>query len=60
MLFFLRTGDHLALVDYFKAGQCANLSVPTNENYLPMLYLLGIQQKTNSSSLYTIVLIWEV
>ncbi len=41
----LQTGNHLALVDYFKAGQCANLSVPTNEHYLPMLYVLGIQQK---------------
>jgi 4,5-DOPA dioxygenase extradiol len=41
----LQTANHLALVDYFKAGQCANLSAPTNEHYLPMLYVLGIQQK---------------
>ena len=41
----LQTGNHLALVDYLKAGQCANLSVPSNEHYLPMLYVLGIQEK---------------
>ncbi|MFN3445896.1 MAG: 4,5-DOPA dioxygenase extradiol [Bacteroidia bacterium] len=41
----LESGNHLALVDYLKAGQSANLSVPTNDHYLPMLYVLGIQQK---------------
>jgi 4,5-DOPA dioxygenase extradiol len=43
MLFFfrnLKTGNHLALVDYFNA-----VSVPKNEHYLPMLYVLGIQEK---------------
>lgn len=41
----LETGNHMALVDYLKAGTSAQLSVPTNEHYLPMLYVLGIQEK---------------
>lgn len=41
----LESGDHMALVDYLKAGTSAQLSVPTNDHYLPMLYILGIQQK---------------
>lgn len=41
----LEIGNHMALVDYLKAGTSAQLSVPTNEHYLPMLYVLGIQEK---------------
>ncbi|HEV7645973.1 MAG TPA: 4,5-DOPA dioxygenase extradiol, partial [Pyrinomonadaceae bacterium] len=29
------------LIDYHHAGQSADLSVPTNEHYLPLLYALG-------------------
>jgi 4,5-DOPA dioxygenase extradiol len=36
-------GDHAALVDYQNLGPAARLSVPTNEHYLPMLYVLGAQ-----------------
>lgn len=41
----LEGGNHGALVDYLKAGKSAQLAVPTNDHYLPMLYVLGIQQK---------------
>jgi len=34
-------GDHHALADYPKLGRAAQLSVPTNEHYLPLLYALG-------------------
>jgi len=35
--------DNEAVVDYLRFGQDAILSVPTNEHYLPLLYILGSQ-----------------
>jgi 4,5-DOPA dioxygenase extradiol len=37
----LETGDTQALVDYMAGGQDAQLSVPTPEHYLPLLYVVG-------------------
>jgi 4,5-DOPA dioxygenase extradiol len=36
--------DHAALCDYAKFGQMATLSIPTAEHYLPMLYVLALQE----------------
>ena len=41
----LESGNHQALVDYVKAGRSAQLAQPTNDHYLPLLYVLGVQQK---------------
>jgi 4,5-DOPA dioxygenase extradiol len=40
-------GDHKAIVDYSKLGRSARLAVPTLEHYLPLLYVLGAQDKTD-------------
>ena len=37
-------GDYQALIDYPKLGRAAQLSVPTNEHYLPLLYALALQE----------------
>lgn len=34
-------GDHRALVDYALLGRDAELSIPTPDHYLPLLYVLG-------------------
>jgi len=34
-------GDHRTLVDYPSLGPDAELSIPTPEHYLPLLYVLG-------------------
>ncbi|MEO6138092.1 MAG: 4,5-DOPA dioxygenase extradiol [Luteimonas sp.] len=34
-------GDHPSLVDYESLGRDAQLSIPTPEHYLPLLYVLG-------------------
>jgi len=34
-------GDHAALTDYAALGRDAELSIPTPEHYLPLLYVLG-------------------
>ena len=34
-------GDHRALVEYDTLGRDAELSIPTPDHYLPLLYVLG-------------------
>jgi len=42
------TGDHKAIIDYSKLGRSARLAVPTAEHYLPLLYVLGAQDLSDS------------
>ena len=42
------SGDHKAIVDYSKLGRTARLAVSTLEHYLPLLYVLGAQDKADS------------
>ena len=37
--------DHDAIVHYPDLGRAARLSVPTNEHFLPLLYVLALQEK---------------
>jgi 4,5-DOPA dioxygenase extradiol len=41
------SGDHQAIVEYSKLGRSARLAVPTLEHYLPLLYVLGTQDKAD-------------
>ena len=38
------SGDHTPVINYQQLGQPAQLSIPTNEHYLPLLYALALQQ----------------
>lgn len=38
-------GDHRSLAEYQTLGRAMELSVPTPEHYLPMLYTLALQEK---------------
>ncbi|MBF0569437.1 MAG: 4,5-DOPA dioxygenase extradiol [Candidatus Omnitrophica bacterium] len=40
--------DHQAIVKYKDLGPAARLAVPTNEHYLPLLYVLALQDKAES------------
>jgi 4,5-DOPA dioxygenase extradiol len=46
-------GDHDALIHYSELGDAARLSVPTNEHYLPMLYVLALQEKEDLIAFFT-------
>lgn len=37
--------DHDPLIHYEKLGKAAELSIPTNEHFLPLLYILGVQEE---------------
>ena len=39
------SGDHQPIVHYQTLGQAARLAIPTNEHYLPLLYVLALQEK---------------
>jgi 4,5-DOPA dioxygenase extradiol len=39
------SGDHDPIIHYEKLGKAARLAVPTNEHYLPLLYILALQDK---------------
>jgi 4,5-DOPA dioxygenase extradiol len=41
----IRASDHRRLIDYRQLGGSAALSVPTNEHYLPLLYVLALQEE---------------
>lgn len=41
----ISAGDYSSLVNYQNYGRAAQLSVPTNDHYLPMLYSLGLLDK---------------
>lgn len=41
----LTTNDFKALVNYNQFGKLAQLSIPSNDHYLPMLYTLGLADK---------------
>jgi len=38
-------GNHDPIVHYQTLGQAARLAIPTNEHYLPLLYILALQDK---------------
>lgn len=44
----LQNKDYGRLIDYSSLGNAARQSIPTNDHYLPMLYSLGLTDKSES------------
>jgi 4,5-DOPA dioxygenase extradiol len=40
----IRSGDHEAVIEYDRQGRAARLAVPTAEHFLPLLYVLALQE----------------
>jgi 4,5-DOPA dioxygenase extradiol len=40
--------EHQKLINYKSLGEAARLSIPTPEHYLPLLYILAMQEKNES------------
>ena len=49
---FILDGDHQALVSYEKQGEVAHLAIPTNEHFLPLLYVLPLQENADNISFF--------
>jgi len=47
---WMQSGNHRPLIDYETLGRDAQLSAPTPDHYLPLLYILGAQQEGDAVS----------
>ncbi len=46
------TGDHRSLINYKSQGRAFDLSIPTPEHYLPLLYALALKDEKDQLSLF--------
>ncbi|MBV6642966.1 MAG: 4,5-DOPA dioxygenase extradiol [Cyclobacteriaceae bacterium] len=49
---FILDGNHEALINYQRQGRAFELSIPTPEHYLPLLYSLALQDKQDDIQLF--------
>ncbi len=45
-------GDHRKLTDYNSLGKEVQLTVPTPEHFIPLLYVLGLKESNESVSFF--------
>jgi 4,5-DOPA dioxygenase extradiol len=48
----IAAGDHQSLIDYHSLGPDARLAIPTNEHYLPLLYVLAMQEPSDKLTFF--------
>lgn len=49
---FILNDDHQSLINYSKQGKSFQLSIPSPEHYLPLLYTLALKEKNENVSLF--------
>ncbi len=49
---FILTDDHKSLIDYKSQGKAFNLSVPTPEHFLPLLYALALKDEGEKVNIF--------
>ena len=49
---FISSGNHKELMNYQNQGKAWQLAIPTPEHYLPLLYVLGLQEKSDSLQMF--------
>ena len=49
---YMDAGNHDAVVNYQRLGKIAQLAVPTNDHYVPLLYALALQEKNEGISYF--------
>lgn len=48
----ITNSDHRALIDYRNQGKAFQLAIPTPEHYLPLLYILALQEKNEGLNIF--------
>ncbi|MFO1065982.1 MAG: hypothetical protein U0892_19135 [Pirellulales bacterium] len=48
----IRNGDHAGLCDYRGLGRAVDMAIPTPDHYLPLLYVLGMQDPRDELTLF--------
>ena len=48
----IAAGDHAAIVNYDQLGKTARLAIPTNEHFLPLLYVLALREEREPLSFF--------
>jgi 4,5-DOPA dioxygenase extradiol len=49
---FISNGDHQSLIQYNKQGRPFELAIPSPEHYLPLLYILALQEKNETATFF--------
>ena len=49
---YISEGNHKGMIDYEKLGQAAKYAIPTPDHYYPLIYTLGLQEKTDAVSFF--------
>lgn len=52
MQYHIKNNNHKALIEYTKQGKAFNLSIPTPEHYLPLLYILALQDTKDKLEIF--------
>ncbi|TCV84873.1 dioxygenase [Testudinibacter aquarius] len=52
LLDLIRSGDLQALVNYHTLGEDVQKAIPTPEHYLPLLYILALQQSEDKLTIF--------
>jgi 4,5-DOPA dioxygenase extradiol len=49
---YMLKGEHQKLIDFKSQGKAFDLAIPTPEHYLPLLYVLALQEDSDSLTLF--------
>jgi 4,5-DOPA dioxygenase extradiol len=49
---YILNGDHEQLINYKSQGRAFDLAIPTPDHYLPLLYVLALQDKDDNVSIF--------
>jgi 4,5-DOPA dioxygenase extradiol len=48
----IRDGDHRSLINYRSQGKAFDLSIPTAEHFMPLLYILAMKKENENVSIF--------